>query len=59
MRKHASFAVAALVFTFALILFAAFNVDGTTADTLRERAGTPHVAPVGSFLSVKNIEAVW
>jgi hypothetical protein len=59
MRKHASFAVAALVFTLALILFAAFNVDGTNADTVRARAGTPHGAPVASFLPVKNIEPVW
>ena len=59
MRKHVGFALTATVFALSLILFAAFNADGTTADTLRARAGTPHVAPVNSFLAIKNIEPVW
>ena len=60
MRKHATFALAALVFVLSLVLFAAFNADETTAsDTLRARAGTPHAIPVGSFLGVKKLEAVW
>ena len=60
MRKHVTFALAALVFAFSLILFAAFNVDETTAsDTRRARAGTPHAVPVDSFLGVRKLEAVW
>ena len=59
MRKHLTFAVAAIVFALSLILFAAFNADETTAsDTLRARAGTPHVAPVNSFLGAKELEPV-
>ena len=59
MRKHISFGLAAFVFALSLILFAAFNTDGTTADTIRARAGTSYVAAVGSFLPVKNLEPVW
>jgi hypothetical protein len=58
MRKHISFGLAAFVFALSLILFAAFNA-GTIADTIRARAGTPYVAPVDSFLPVKNLEPVW
>ena len=60
MRKHVTFALAALVFGLSLILFAAFNADETTAsDTLRTRPGTQHAIPVNSFLGVKNLEPVW
>jgi len=59
MRKHISFVLAAFVFALSLTLFVAFNADGTTADTIRARAGTPYVAPVDSFLPVKNLEPVW
>ena len=59
MRKHISFGLAAFVFALSLILFAAFNAGGTTADTIRARAGTPYIAPVASFLPVKNLEPVW
>jgi hypothetical protein len=59
MRKHISFGLAAFVFALSLILFAAFNADGTTADTIRAMVGTSHVTPVGSFLPVKNLEPVW
>ena len=59
MRKHISFVLAAFVFALSLTLFVAFNADGTTADTIRARAGTPNVASVGSFLPVKNLEPVW
>jgi len=58
MRKHISFGLAAFVFALSLILFAAFNADGTTADTIRAMAGS-YVTPVGSFLPVKNLEPVW
>ena len=58
MRKHISFGLAAFVFALSLILFAAFNADGTTADTIRAMAGTSH-STVGSFLPVKNLEPVW
>ena len=59
MRKHISFGLVAFVFALSLILFAAFNADGTTADTIRAVAGTSYVAPVGSFLPVKNLDPVW
>ncbi len=59
MRKHASFALAALAFVSALIFFAIYSMDGTTADTIRPRVGTPHVVPVDSFLPSKNIEPLW
>ena len=60
MRKHITFALAALVFASSLILFAAFNANETTAsDTLRARAGAPYALPVNSFLGVKNLEPVW
>ena len=59
MRKHISFGLAAFVFALSLILFAAFNADGTTADTIRSMAGTSYVTPVGSFLPVRNLEPVW
>jgi len=59
MRKHISFGLAAFVFGLSLILFAAFNADGTTADPIRARAGAPYIASVGSFLPVKNLEPVW
>ena len=59
MRKHISFGLAAFIFALSLALFMAFNADGTTADTIRARAGTPYVAPVDSFLPVKNLEPVW
>ena len=60
MRKHVTFALAALVFGLSLILFAAFNADETTAsDTHRARAGTPHAIPVNSFLGVRRLEEVW
>jgi hypothetical protein len=60
MRKHVTFAVAALVFTFSLILFAAFNADQTTAsDTRRAIAGPQHALPVDSFLGVRKLETVW
>jgi len=60
MRKHVTFALAALVFGLSLILFAAFNADETTAsDTLRTRPGTQHAIPVNSFLGVRNLETVW
>jgi len=59
MRKHVTFAVAALVFTFSLILFAAFNADETTAsDTLRAKPRTQYAVPVNSFLGVKNLDPV-
>ena len=60
MRKHVTFAVAALVFTFSLILFAAFNAGETTAsDTRRVSAGPQHAIPVNSFLGVRRLEEVW
>jgi hypothetical protein len=59
MRKHISFGLAAFVVALSLILLGAFNAGGTTADTVRARAGTPYVALVGSFLPVKNLEPVW
>ena len=60
MRKHVTFALAALVFGLSLILFAAFNVDETTAsDTRRTRAATPYAIPVNSFLGVRRLEEVW
>jgi hypothetical protein len=60
MRKHVTFAFAALIFALSLILFAAFNADETTAsDTYRAKAGTPHAVPANSFLGVKNLQAVW
>jgi len=39
MRKHISFGLAAFVFALTLILFAAFNADGTTADTIPSDGG--------------------
>ena len=45
MRKHISIGLAAFVFALSLILFAAFNADGTTADTIRAMAGTSYVTP--------------
>jgi hypothetical protein len=60
MRKHVTFAVAALVFTFSLILFAAFNADETTAsDTRRVSAGPQHAIPVNTFLGVRRLQEVW
>jgi hypothetical protein len=60
MRKHVTFAVAALVFGLSLTLFAAFNADETTAsDTLRAGAGAQYAVPVNSFLGVKKLEPVW
>ena len=60
MRKHITFAVAALVFTFSLILFAAFNADETTAsDTRRVSAGPQHAIPVNTFLGVRRLQEVW
>ena len=60
MRKHFTFAIAALVFGLSLILFAAFNADETTAsDTRRVSAGPQYAVPVNSFLGVKNLEPVW
>jgi hypothetical protein len=60
MRKHITFAIAALVFGLSLILFAAFNADETTAsDTLRAKARTSYAVPVNSFLGVKNLDPVW
>jgi hypothetical protein len=60
MRKHVTFAIAALVFAASLIFFAAFNADETTAsNTYRAKAGTPHAVPVGSFLGVRRLEEVW
>ena len=60
MRKHATFALAALVFTLSLILFAAFNADQTTAsDTRRASTGPQHALPVDSFLGVRKLETAW
>jgi hypothetical protein len=60
MRKHFTFALAAIVFALSLILFAAFNADETTAsNTLRAKPGTQYAVPVNSFLGVKNLDPVW
>jgi hypothetical protein len=60
MRKQITFALAALVFAFSLILFAAFNAEVTTAsDTRRASAGPQHAIPVNSFLGVRRLEEVW
>ena len=60
MRKHITFAFAALVFTFSLIFFAAFTADQTTAsNTYRVKAGTPHAVPVDTFLGVRRLQEVW
>jgi hypothetical protein len=60
MRKHVTFALAALVFGLSLVLFAAFNADETTASgALRARAGVQHAVPVNSFLGVQNLETIW
>jgi len=60
MRKHVTFALAALVFGLSLILFAAFNADETTASsTYRVKAGTPHAIPVDTFLGVRRLQEVW
>ena len=60
MRKHVTFAVAALVFTFSLILFAAFNAGETTAsNTYRAKAGPQYATPVDTFLGVRRLEEVW
>jgi hypothetical protein len=60
MRKHITFGVAAVIFMFSLIFFAAFNADETTASsTRRVSAGPQHAAPVNSFLGVRNLDAVW
>jgi hypothetical protein len=60
MRKHVTFAVAALVFTFSLILFAAFNAGETTAsDTRRVSVGPQYALPVDTFLGVRKLDTVW
>jgi hypothetical protein len=59
MRKHTTFAVAALAFTSALIFLAMSHLDGTIADTIHPKRGTPHAASVGSYFPMKNIEPVW
>ena len=60
MRKHVTFAVAALVFTFSLILFAAFNAGETTAsDTRRVSAGPQYALPVDTFMGVRKLDTVW
>ena len=60
MHKHIPIALAALVFAFSLILFAAFDADETNASVTRQaRAGPQYAVPVNSFLGVKNLEPVW
>ena len=59
MRKNVSFAVAALAFTLAMILFATSSVVGNGADISRPKAGTPHFASVAAFLPVKALEPAW
>ena len=60
MRKHVTFALAALVFGLSLILFAAFNADETTAsNTYRAKAGPQYATPVDTFLGVRRLEEVW
>ena len=60
MRKHVTFALAALVFGLSLILFAAFNADETTAsNTYRAKAGPQYATPVDTFLEVRRLEEVW
>jgi hypothetical protein len=58
MRKNASFAVAALAFTLAMILFATSTVVGNSAD-IRPKAGVPYVASIAAFLPVKALEPAW
>jgi hypothetical protein len=59
MRKHASFAAAALAITLTAILFATSNVIPSSADNIHPKAGTPHGASVGSFLPAKALEPAW
>jgi hypothetical protein len=60
MRKHIPLALAALVFAFSLILFAAFNANETTASNTRQaRAGPQYGVPVNLFLGVKQLDPVW
>ena len=60
MHKHITLALAALVFAFSLILYAAFDADKTNAsDTRRARAGPQYAVPVNSLLGVRRLEEVW
>jgi hypothetical protein len=59
MRKHVTFALAALVFAASLIFFAAFNADETTASNTYRAAGPQHALPVDTFLGVRRLQEVW
>jgi hypothetical protein len=55
MRKHTSFAIAAMALAFAMT----FCAWATSPHALRPQAGILYGAEVGSFLPVKRIEPAW
>ena len=59
MRKHTSFAIAAMALAFAMTFCARASVTATSPHMLRPQAGIPYGAEVGSFLTVKRIEPAW
>ncbi len=59
MRKNAGFAIAAVGFTLAMMLFATSSIVETSADVLRPKAGIPQVASANSFLPAKVLDPAW
>ena len=59
MLKNTSFAVVALAFALAMVVFATSSVVGNSASISRPKAGPPHVASVAAFLPVKALEPAW
>jgi hypothetical protein len=59
MRKHTSFAIAAIALAFAITFCAWSSVVATSPNMLRPQAGMPYGAAVDSFLPLKRFEPVW